>query len=466
MATRREHDLLGELDISADAYYGIQTFRGVENFQITGKKLSDYPDFVKGMATVKQGAALANNELGLLDNKKCKAIVKACEEIRSGKLIDEFCVDMIQGGAGTTTNMNANEVITNRALEIMGHKKGEYQYCHPNNDVNMAQSTNDAYPSGAKLGIVFNTPALIAEVEKLVAAFRAKAKEMGNHIKIGRTQLQDAVPMTYEQEFESYAAALEAEIKKIKEAEKNLYVLNMGATAIGTCINADPAYPKTVIKHLAAITGLPISLAKNLIAATNDTADFVVYSSELKRLALKLTKICNDLRLLSSGPRTGLGEIHLPARQPGSSIMPGKVNPVIPEAVSQVAFRVIGNDLTVTLGCENGQLELNAFEPVMIYAIFESIDLLINAMKMLREKCIDGITGNYEHGKELVYNSISLVTALNPVIGYEASSAVAKAALLENRSVYDLVLERKLLDKATLDKLLRPENMTKPRKLK
>ncbi|MBQ7611974.1 MAG: aspartate ammonia-lyase [Spirochaetaceae bacterium] len=466
MKTRREHDLLGELDIPAGAYYGIQTYRGMQNFQLTGKKLKDYPDFVKGMAVVKQGAALANHELGLLDEKICQAIVKACEEIRAGEYLDEFPVDMIQGGAGTSTNMNANEVIANRALEILGHKKGEYDFCHPNNHVNMAQSTNDAYPCGARLGIVFGNERLICEIKNLVESFRKKANEMGNHIKIGRTQLQDAVPMTYYQEFESYAATIESEVKKFSELEKNLYVLNMGATAIGTGINADPAYAKTVVKHLSKVTGLPISTAKNLIAATNDTSDFVSYSGQLKRLALKLTKICNDLRLLSSGPRTGFAEIKLPPRQPGSSIMPGKVNPVIPEAMNQIAFKVIGNDLTVTLGSENGQLELNVFEPVMIYSIFDSVQLLINGMKMLRIECVDGIEGNYEHGRDLVYNSISLVTALNPIIGYEASSSIAKAALEEGRSVYDLVLERKLLDKASLDKLLRPENMTKPHRLK
>lgn len=466
MVKRRESDLLGELDVPAEAYYGIQTFRGLENFQLTGKKLSDYPEFVYGLAVVKQGAAAANNELGLLDNKTYKAIKKACEEIRSGKLIDQFSLDMIQGGAGTSANMNANEVIANRALEILGYKKGEYAKCHPNNHVNMAQSTNDAYPSGAKFGLVLVNKKLIAEVRELVASFRKKAKELGKHIKMGRTQLQDAVPMTYEQEFESYAASIEDEIKKLEAVEKNFYVLNMGATAIGTGINSDPAYPKAVAKHLSAITGLPITTAKNLIAATNDTSDFVTYSSELKRLAVKLSKICNDLRLLSSGPRTGIAEIQLPPRQPGSSIMPGKVNPVIPEAMSQISFRVIGNDLTVTLAAEAGQLELNVFEPVMLYAIYESVELLINGMKMLRVECVDGIVGNFERGQELVRNSISIVTALNPVIGYGAATSVAKAALQENRSVYDLVLERKLLDKATLDKLLRPENMTKPQPLK
>lgn len=466
MAKRREHDLLGELDIPAEAYYGIQTFRGMENFHLTGKKLYEYPEFIYGLVMVKQGAAAANNELGFLDDKIYKAIVKACEEVRSGKLIDQFPVDMIQGGAGTSTNMNVNEVLANRALEIMGHKKGEYEYCHPNNHLNMAQSTNDAYPSGAKMGLVLMNKKLIEEITALVASFRNKAKELGKNIKMGRTHLQDAVPMTYEQEFEAYATLIESEIKKLETAEKNFYVLNMGATAIGTGINSHPAYPKTVAKHLATITGLPITTAKNLISATNDTSDFVTYSSALKRLAVKLSKISNDLRLLSSGPRTGLAEIKLPPRQPGSSIMPGKVNPVIPEAMSQTAFKVIGNDLTVTFAMEAAQLELNVFEPVMLYSIYDSVNLLINGMNMLRTKCIDGIMGNFERGKELVHNSISIITALNPVIGYEAATSVSKAAFEENRSVYDIVLERKLLDKATLDKLLRPENMTKPQELK
>lgn len=465
MAKRREHDLLGEMDISADAYYGVQTLRGVENFQLTGKKLSEFPDFIKGLAIVKKVAALANAELGLLDKEIAVAIEKACTEIFDGKLVDQFPLDMIQGGAGTSTNMNINEVVANRALEFLGHQKGDYKFCHPNNHVNMAQSTNDAYPSGAKIGIVLSNEKLITEIKNLVKSFHDKAKKMSSHIKMGRTQLQDAVPLTYEQEFESYAFQIEGEIQNLKLCENNFYTLNMGATAIGTGINSHPDYPKIVAKKLSEITKLPIKISDNLIAATNDVTDFVSYAGALKRLALKLTKICNDLRLLSSGPRTGLSEISLPARQPGSSIMPGKVNPVIPEAVSQIAFKVIGNELTVTLAAENGQLELNVFEPVMIYAIFESITLLINGMRMLREKCVDGIIGNFERGKQLVYNSISIITALNPVIGYEASTAVAKEALDQNKSVYDLVLEKKLLDKNKLEELLRPENMTKPRKL-
>ncbi len=463
---RREHDLLGELDIPAEAYYGIQTFRSVENFKITGLRICDFPDFVKGLAFTKQAAAEANFDLGYLEETSYKAIIQACKEVAEGKFDKEFVVDMIQGGAGTSTNMNANEVIANRANEILGASKGEYKPCHPNNHINLAQSTNDAYPTAAKLGVCLNTRPLIAELKNLVAAFRKKAGELGDNIKMGRTQLQDAVPMTLGQEFESYAASLELEIEQIECAEKNLHTINMGATAIGTGINSDPEYPAKVTAHLSKISGFDLKLAKNLIAATNDTSDFVTYSSELKRLATKLSKICNDLRLLSSGPRTGIFDIGLPPMQPGSSIMPGKVNPVIPEVVNQICFRVIGNDVAVAMASEAAQLELNVFEPVMIFSIFEGIRLLISGMKVLRERCVDGIVGNYEHCKEKVLSSIGLVTALNPVIGYEASSSIAKTALKENRSVYDLVLERGLLSKEKLDEVLAPENMTKPRKMK
>lgn len=463
---RREHDLLGELDIPENAYYGIQTFRSTENFRITGLKLYDFPDFIKGLAFTKQAAAQANYELGYLDEKLYKAMVQACKEVADGKFDKEFVVDMIQGGAGTSTNMNANEVIANRANEILGQPKGVYNPCHPNNHVNLAQSTNDAYPTAAKLGICLNTKPLIEELKQLISAFRKKAEELGDNIKMGRTQLQDAVPMTLGQEFESYAASLEDEIAQIEFAEKNLHTINMGATAIGTGINSDPKYTPKVTEALAKISGFDLTAAKNMIAATNDTSGFVTYSSQLKRLCAKLSKICSDLRLLSSGPRTGIYDISLPAMQPGSSIMPGKVNPVIPEVVNQVCYRVIGNDTAVVLAAESGQLELNVFEPVMIYSVFESIKLLINAMKTLRERCVTGIVGNYAHCKESVLRSIGLVTALNPVIGYEASSDIAKTALRDNRSVYDLVLERKLLSKEKLDDVLKPENMTKPRKLK
>ncbi|MGP1431457.1 MAG: aspartate ammonia-lyase [Treponema sp.] len=462
---RQEHDLLGYRDIPDEAYYGVQTLRCTENFDITGVHLSRYPDFINALAMIKQAAAQANYELGLLDKPVAEAIIAACKEIISGKLHDQFPADMIQGGAGTSTNMNANEVIANRALELLGHQKGEYKFCHPNNHINLAQSTNDAYPTAAKLGICLSTEGLISELGLLVASFRNKARAFGGHIKMGRTQLQDAVPMTLGQEFESYAASLEAEVAHFKQVVSGLQEINMGATAIGTGINSDPAYADLVTKRLAEISGYPVRKAQNLIAATNDTTDFVSYSGQLKRLAVKISKICNDLRLLASGPRAGLNEISLPPMQPGSSIMPGKVNPVIPEVMNQVCFRVIGNDTTVMMASEAGQLELNVFEPVMIYSILESISILKNGMATLRLRCIDGIEANVERCKELTYRSIGLVTALNPVLGYETSSDIAKTALKDNRSVYDLVLERGLLSKEVLDDILKPENMTQPKKM-
>ena len=462
---RQEHDLLGYRDVPDEAYYGVQTLRCMENFNITGVHLSAYPGFIKALAMVKQAAAQANYELGLLEKPTAEAIITTCKEIIAGKLHDQFPADMIQGGAGTSTNMNANEVIANRALELLGHKKGEYTFCHPNNHINLAQSTNDAYPTAAKLGICLHTEGLITELENLIASFRKKGKEFGGHIKMGRTQLQDAVPMTLGQEFESYAASLEGEVPHIRHAVSGLLEINMGATAIGTGINSDPAYADLVTKRLAEISGYPVTKAKNLIAATNDTTCFVSYSGQLKRLAVKISKICNDLRLLGSGPRAGLNEIHLPAMQPGSSIMPGKVNPVIPEVMNQVCFRVIGNDTTVMMAAEAGQLELNVFEPVIIYSILESISILNNGMSTLRLRCIDGIEANVERCKELTYRSIGLVTALNPVLGYEISSDIAKTALKDDRSVYDLVLERGLLSKEALDEILKPENMTQPKKM-
>lgn len=463
---RQEHDLLGYRELPDEAYYGVQTLRGAENFSITGVHLSVYPDFIKALAMVKQAAAQANYELGLLEKPTAEAIIAACKEIIAGKLHDQFPVDMVQGGAGTSTNMNANEVIANRALELMGHQKGEYQFCHPNNHINLAQSTNDAYPTAAKLGICLSTESLITELERLIASFRDKGNAFGGHIKMGRTQLQDAVPMTLGQEFKSYAASLENEVPYMRQAASGLLEINMGATAIGTGINSDPAYADLVTKRLAEISGYPVRKAQNLIAATNDTTDFVSYSGQLKRLAVKISKICNDLRLLASGPRAGLNEISLPPMQPGSSIMPGKVNPVIPEVMNQVCFRVIGNDTAVMMASEAGQLELNVFEPVMIYSILESIAILKNGMATLRQRCIDGIEANVERCKELAYRSIGLVTALNPVLGYETSSDIAKTALQTNRSVYDLVLERGLLSKDALDEILTPENMTQPKKMK
>ncbi len=464
--TRREHDLLGERDVPAESYFGIQTLRAMENFNITGVTLSFYPVLIESLAMVKLAAARANHELGLLEEPVFRAIEQACQEIIKGKYHQHFVVDMIQGGAGTSTNMNANEVIANRALEIMGHQKGEYQYCHPNNHVNLSQSTNDAYPTAVKLALIFSNQSLIVILEELAHAFRAKAKEFAHVIKMGRTQLQDAVPMTLGQEFEAYAVTLTEEIQRLNENVDLFLEINMGGTAIGTGINADPDYARLVVKHLREITGLEVTTARNLVEATQDTGAFIMYSSALKRLAIKLSKISNDLRLLSSGPRAGLNEINLPAVQPGSSIMPGKVNPVIPEVVNQVAFKVIGNDLTVSMAGEAGQLELNVFEPVIVQSLFESLEMLKNGMRTLRVKCVEGITANAERTREMVQHSIGIVTALNPVLGYETASMLAKEAGKTGKSVYDLVLEKKLLSKEELDELLTPENMLRPHKMR
>lgn len=462
--TRREHDLLGDREIPVEYYFGIQTMRAMENFNISRVRLHFFPTFIDGLAIVKQAAAMANAELGLLDPKIADAIIEACKEIRSGELRDQFVVDMVQGGAGTSTNMNANEVIANRALELMGHERGEYKYCHPNNHVNLSQSTNDAYPTAVKIALLFSTERLVAGVKELVGAFRAKGAEFSSVIKMGRTQLQDAVPMTLGQEFEAYAANLQEEVERL-QTNVNLFLeVNMGATAIGTGINSDPDYTPLCVNNLQQITGWPIKAAENMIEATNDTGAFVIYSSAVKRLAVKLSKICNDLRLLSSGPRTGLGEINLPPMQPGSTIMPGKVNPVIPEVVNQVAFKVFGNDLTVTFAAEAGQLELNVMEPIIVHSLFESIEMLINAMHTLRVKCIEGITANEDHLKAMVYNSIGLVTALNPYLGYDVSTELAATALRTGKGIYDLVLEQNLMSKQELDNVLKPENMVKPRK--
>ncbi len=463
--TRREHDLLGESEIPVEFYFGVQTMRAIENFHISRVRLNFFPEFIRALADVKQGAAMANRDLGLLDPKIADAIIAACGELREGKLHEHFVVDMVQGGAGTSTNMNANEVIANRALEILGHEKGQYEYCHPNNHVNLSQSTNDAYPTATRIALVRSIEKLIVALRELIAAFHAKGSEFAHVIKMGRTQLQDAVPMTLGQEFEAYAATLTEEIARLESNMTLFYEINMGATAIGTGINADPDYAALCTKHLREVTGLPLVEATNMIEATSDTGAYIMNSSAQKRLAMKLSKICNDLRLLSSGPRCGLNEINLPPRQPGSSIMPGKVNPVIPEVVNQVAFRVAGNDLTVTMAAEAGQLELNVMEPIIIHSLFESIEMLINAMNTLREKCIVGITANEEVCRRMVYNSIGLVTALNPYLGYETSTMLAKEALQTGKGIYDLVLEHNLMSEEELHKVLRPENMVQPRKL-
>lgn len=463
---RIEHDFLGEKEIPNTDYYGVQTLRAMENFHISGVGLNRYPSIIKALGEVKLACAKANHELGLLTDEQIKAMTGACEEVMAGKFDDQFTVDMIQGGAGTSTNMNANEVIANRAIELMGHKKGEYDYCHPNNHVNLSQSTNDAYPSAMGLALVYHSEILVEALKAAVNSFRNKAREFKDVIKMGRTQLQDAVPMTLGQEFEVYAATLENEIARIeKNVSLNLEV-NLGGTAIGTGINSEPGYSELAVKHLKAITGRNITLAPNLIEATQDTSSFVTFSSTLKRLAVKLSKVCNDLRLLGSGPKCGLLEINLPKMQPGSSIMPGKVNPVIPEVVNQVCFKVIGNDLTVTMAAEAGQLELNVMEPVIVACLFESVDMLKNALDTLRLRCVDGITANADRCRDMVNHSVGIVTALNPLIGYEKSSYLAKKALETGKSVYDLVLEEKFLSKETLDEALKPENMLAPKPMK
>lgn len=460
--TRPEHDLLGDREVPYEAYYGIQTLRAAENFNISGITLNFFPSIIEALAMVKAAAAEANFELGLLDKSIKDAIVLACRELQNGKYQNQFVVDMIQGGAGTSTNMNANEVIANRALEILGHEKGSYSYCHPNNHVNLSQSTNDAYPTAVKIALFNSNKRIVSVLKALAESFGKKGQEFSDIIKMGRTQLQDAVPMTLGQEFEAYAVTLTEEVERLNQNAALFLEVNMGATAIGTGINSEPGYSEKVIKHLRKITGLDISLAANLVEATQDTGSFVMYSSAIKRLAIKLSKICNDLRLLSSGPRTGIYEINLPPMQPGSSIMPGKVNPVIPEVVNQIAFKVIGNDLTVTMASEGGQLELNVFEPVIVQSIFESAEMLINGMNTLKYRCIDGITANAERCRSMVLNSIGLITALVPWIGYDLSGKLAKEALEKNESIYTLVLEKGILTREKLDQILLPENMIKP----
>ncbi len=457
--TRKEHDLLGYRDVPKEYYYGVQTLRAIENFNISGITIAHFPVLVKALAMVKIAAAKANAELGILPQDIADAIVQAGNEILNGKYHTHFSVDMIQGGAGTSTNMNANEVIANRALEILGHEKGEYKYCHPNNHVNLSQSTNDAYPTALKIATINSNKKLVRILKELIAAFKEKAEEFSEMIKMGRTQLQDAVPMTLGQEFRAYAATLEEEVERLDQNSDLFLEVNMGGTAIGTGINADPKYSEKVMHYLREISGLNIKLASDLVEATQDTGAFVMYSSALKRLSVKLSKISNDLRLLSSGPRAGFNEINLPKMQPGSSIMPGKVNPVIPEVVNQIAFKVIGNDLTVTMAAEAGQLELNVMEPIIAQSIFESIEMLKNGMVTLTHRCIKGITANKKRMRDMVKNSIGIVTALNPVLGYETCSELAKEALESDRGVYDLVLDKKLLPKDELDDLLAPEKM-------
>jgi len=463
MTTRREHDLLGDRDVPAEAYYGVHTLRAVENFPISGTPISIYPDLIAALASIKLAAAKSNRELGLLDAKLADAIVAAAEEVRAGALHEQFVVDVIQGGAGTSTNMNANEVIANRALELLGRPKGDYKFLHPNEHVNMSQSTNDVYPTALKLAGYAGIMRLVDAMAVLREAFERKSDEFKDIIKMGRTQLQDAVPMTLGQEFSTYAVMLGEDEQRLKEAVLLVCEINMGATAIGTGINSHPDYAALVCRHLRSVTGILVVTATNLVEATQDCGAFVQLSGVLKRVAVKLSKTCNDLRLLSSGPRVGLNEINLPPMQAGSSIMPGKVNPVIPEVVNQIAFEVIGNDITVSFAAEAGQLQLNAFEPIIAHSLFKSVNHLRAGCLTLASKCVNGITANAEHLRRGVENSIGIVTALNPYIGYANATEIAQEALVTGRSVYDLVLAKKLLTPEQLDQILQPEVLTRPR---
>jgi aspartate ammonia-lyase len=462
-AHRIEHDFLGEKRIPASAYWGVHTARAVENFPISGTPLAAMPALIRAFGHVKKAAARANMQLGVLDGRRGTAICQACDRLIAGEHHDQFVVDVIQGGAGTSTNMNANEVIANLALEALGCGKGEYEVLHPNDHVNASQSTNDVYPTAVRLALWTAIDDLLRDMAYLRAGFEAKSLEFASILKIGRTQLQDAVPMTLGQEFSTYAVMIEEDEQRLREARALIQEVNLGATAIGTGINAPPGYAELAIGLLAEGSGIPVVKSHNLVEATQDTGAFVQLSGVLKRVATKLSKTCNDLRLLSSGPRAGLGEINLPPMQAGSSIMPGKVNPVIPEVVNQIAFEVLGNDITVSFAAEAGQLQLNAFEPIIAHSLFKSIIHLRNGCLTLADRCVKGITANRERLRSIVENSIGVVTALNPYIGYANATQIAQEALASGRSVYDLVLERNLLSKARLDAILQPDVLTRPR---
>lgn len=458
--TRTETDSIGSLEIPAAAYWGVHTARAMENFPIARRPVSVYPDFVRAFACVKQAAARANLEIGALDEQRANLIDAACEEIKGGRLHDQFTVGVIQGGAGTSTNMNANEVITNRALEIGGHAKGDYSFINPNDHTNHSQSTNDTYPTAIKIALAFSLQNLLGELTLLADAFAAKGREFSGIIKVGRTQLQDAVPMTLGQEFTAFATTLREDVQRLEEAVALLGEVNMGATAIGTAINAPVGYKEAVIKHLRTITGLELVTAGDLVESTSDTGVFITFSGALKRSALKMSKIANDLRLLSSGPQAGFGEINLPARQAGSSIMPGKVNPVIPEAVSQVAYSVAGADVTVSMAVEAGQLQLNAFEPIIAHSLFQSITWLERACQTFRVNCVNGITANEAALEDTVARSVTVITALAPVIGYAPAAQLAKQALATDEKISDLVVAQGLLDSAQLEEIVKPERLT------
>lgn len=460
---RVEHDLLGEKELPENALYGIQTQRALENFPITGIPIRTFPNLIRSLAMVKKAAARANHELGLLDKQRSDAICRACEEIEQGQHHEFFVVDVLQGGAGTSTNMNTNEVIANRALELLGKPYGDYGFLHPNNQVNLSQSTNDVYPTAMRIGLIFALRLLLQAMAELRQAFAEKANEFADVIKIGRTQLQDAVPMTLGQEFGAFATMVQEDRLRLQEAMQLLKEINLGATAIGTGLNAPPRYAEVALKYLLQATGLDLTTADNLVEATQDTGAYVQLSGVLKRIAIKLSKMCNDLRLLSSGPRAGLNEINLPAMQPGSSIMPGKVNPVIPEVVNQVAYQVVGYDVAITMAAEAGQLQLNVMEPLIAYSLFSSINHLRQASIVLTERCIKGITANREKAREYLESSIGLATALNPYLDYERTTEIAKEALRSGRKVYDIVLEKGYLSQKKLDAILKPENMLNPK---
>ncbi len=457
---RTEHDSIGEKQIPKDAYYGVQTLRAAENFFITGLKM--HPEFINSFAQIKKAAAITNFEVGRLDKKRADAIVQACDEIVKGKFHDQFIVDPIQGGAGTSLNMNANEVIANRAIEIMGGEKGDYSVVNPNDHVNYGQSTNDVFPSCGRLTTLKLLYKAQAELERLYKALVKKSEEFDHVIKMGRTQLQDAIPIRLGQEFRAYATAIRRDINRFDRAKEEMRSLNLGGTAIGTGLNADVQYLQRVVRNIALISGLELVQAYDLIDATQNLDGYVACSGITKSCAVNLSKMCNDLRLMSSGPRTGLGEINLPARQNGSSIMPGKVNPVIPEVVNQVAFHVIGNDMTVAMAAEAGQLELNAFEPIIFYKLFQSIETISCAVHTLVDNCILGITANEEHCKELVENSVGIITAICPYVGYEKAAIVAKEAIRTGCSVRELVIRDNLLTQEQLDIILDPVSMTEP----
>ena len=461
--TRVEKDLLGHKEIPAHCYYGVQTLRALENFNLSPNKLNQFPVFINALAMVKAACAEANFKLNKLEENKYNAIQYACEQVINYKYHDQFPIDMIQGGAGTSTNMNINEVLANIGLEHLDHLKGEYQYLHPNNDINMSQSTNDVYPTAIKVGLIFAIEKLNSPFQNLIQSFKNKSDEFSHILKMGRTQLQDAVPMTLGQEFGAFANTLQNDLNKLNDIMPSaLSVVNLGGTAIGTGINTEVKYREYAIAALSEITQKQISSSPDLIEATSDMGDFVLLSSFLKRTATKLSKIANDLRLLSSGPRTGLNEIHLEPRQPGSSIMPGKVNPVIPEAMNLVCFQVIANDLAITMAAEAGQLQLNAMEPLIAFKLFESIDLLGKAMQMFQHKCIENIRANAEHCQANVDNSIGIITALNPYLGYETTTRIAKQANETGQSVLALIKAENLLSDQILADVLSIKNMVHP----